>query len=124
MNVWDTPGGDEFAHMRDLDYEGADACIMVYCIDKETTFNEMQGLKELASKFCNPLFFLVGNKVDLDAAGERLVDKVMGRELKDDLGLTHFVETNANAADHVQNLFNRVRDELIKQEENIKHSAN
>ena len=99
MNVWDTPGGDQFAHMRDLDYEGADACIMVYCIDKESTFKEMQGLKELASGFCNPLFFLVGNKVDLDAAGERLVDKARGRELKDDLELTHFVETNANAAD-------------------------
>ena len=41
LNVWDTPGGDQYSNMRDLDFNGADACIMVYSIDKETTFNMM-----------------------------------------------------------------------------------
>ena len=45
LKVWDTPGGAEYANMRDLDFSGADACIMVYAIDKETTFNEMPEIK-------------------------------------------------------------------------------
>ena len=38
MNVWDTPGGTQYSSMRDLDYADADACILVYSIDSESTF--------------------------------------------------------------------------------------
>ena len=90
LNVWDTPGGDEFAHMRDLDYEGADACIMVYCIDKETTFNEMPEIKQLADTHCKPppLYFLVGNKVDLEREGRRAVEDEDGKDFKKEEKLT------------------------------------
>ena len=69
LNVWDTPGGDQYSNMRDLDFNGADACIMVYCIDKESTFNKMEEVKLLADMYCRPIYFLVGNKVDLDRKG-------------------------------------------------------
>ena len=95
LNVWDTPGGAEYQNMRDLDFQGADACVMVYAIDKESTFKEMEGVHSLAMEYCNPLFFLVGNKVDLDRDGERAVLKEDGTTLKKDYKLTHFVETNA-----------------------------
>ena len=41
--------------------------------------------------------------------------------MKEELGMAGFVETNANDASHVTALFDLVRDEVIKQEESIKH---
>tara|TARA_B110000285_G_C14596904_1_gene368902 strand:- start:234 stop:467 length:234 start_codon:yes stop_codon:yes gene_type:complete len=38
LNIWDTPGADEFGNMLELDYKGADVAVMVYSIDKDTTF--------------------------------------------------------------------------------------
>merc|ERR1719183_109405 len=36
LNIWDTPGGEEFNNMKDLDYQGADVAVLVYSIDKES----------------------------------------------------------------------------------------
>ena len=44
LNIWDTPGGEEFNNMKDLDYKGADVAVMVYSIDKESTFEEMDNV--------------------------------------------------------------------------------
>ena len=50
---------------------------MVYSIDKVSTLDKMNDIHELASSLCDPLpiFFLVGNKVDLDSQGMRAVDR-------------------------------------------------
>ena len=49
LNIWDTPGAEEFANLRDHDYRGADVCIMVYSIDKESTLEKMNEIHELAA---------------------------------------------------------------------------
>ena len=84
--------------MRDLDFAGADACILVYAIDKESTFNEMAEVKQLATQHCKPppLYFLVGNKVDLEREGRRAVETDDGKDFKKTEELHHFTETNAN----------------------------
>ena len=33
LTIWDTPGADEFADMRELDYRNADVAVMVYSIN-------------------------------------------------------------------------------------------
>ena len=66
LNIWDTPGGDEYGNMKDLDYTGADVAVMVYSIDKASTFDDMDNVKATADSHCNPIYVLVGNKVDLD----------------------------------------------------------
>ena len=105
--------------MRDLDFSGADACIMVYAIDKESTFNEMPEIKQLADTHCKPppLYFLVGNKVDLEREGRRAVEDEDGKDFKKEEKLTYFCETNANDQQHIENLFNVVKDQLLKVEE-------
>ena len=57
--------------MRDLDYKGADVAVMVYSIDKESSFEAMDEVHNTAKTHCNPIFVLVGNKVDLDNRGQR-----------------------------------------------------
>ena len=74
MKIFDTPGAPEFDSMKELDYSGADACILVYSIDKDSSF-------ECLDKFRNDCLehapkckmFICGNKVDLDADGYRQV---------------------------------------------------
>ena len=53
--------------MKDLDYKDSAVVVMVYCIDKESTFEAMEDVHETALQHTdNPHFVLVGNKVDLD----------------------------------------------------------
>ena len=58
---------------------GASAIIFLYCIDRESTFKEIEKAHEkrgILDK--NPLAYLVGNKVDLEQ--DRLVDKKEARD--------------------------------------------
>ena len=59
--------------MKDLDYKGADVAVMVYSIDKESTFEEMENVHQTATDHCKPIFVMVGNKVDLEKSGMRQV---------------------------------------------------
>ena len=91
LNIWDTPGGDHFARVNAADYMNADVVIMVYSIDLESTFDNMHDLYETARTFSqNSLYFLVGNKEDLDKSGKRQVEKASGGELVEELTLSHF----------------------------------
>ena len=67
MSIWDTPGGDHFTKVNSQDYMNADVIVMVYSIDLDSTYDNMFDLYEQAKSFNqNSLFFLVGNKSDLD----------------------------------------------------------
>ena len=57
--------------MRDTDYKDAAVAVMVYSIDKDSTIDKIDEMYELTTQHCKPLplYFLVGNKVDLDAGG-------------------------------------------------------
>ena len=57
--------------MMDLDYKGADVAVMVYSIDKDSTFDSIDDIKETADIYCKPIYVLVGNKVDLDKSSLR-----------------------------------------------------
>ena len=72
MKIWDTPGGDHFANVNKNDYMNTDIIIMIYCIDQESSFDNMGDLYERAYKLSpNSKFFLVGNKADKDKLGLR-----------------------------------------------------
>ena len=74
--------------MRDLDYKGADVCIIVYSIDKESTIDKVPDIIDIVENICGdkmPMIWLVGNKVDLDAKGMRAVTKEDAESLKAEL---------------------------------------
>jgi GTPase SAR1 family protein len=97
----DTPGADQFGNLRDHDYVNADICLMVYSIDKETTFERMKICHGQAIDHCKPYFYLIGNKNDLDLKGLRTVSRAAGEELLKELKLTYFMETNAKETSQV-----------------------
>ena len=48
MNIWDTPAGN--SQSIPIDYKNADAVIMVYSIDKDSSFDFMSDLYDEAKK--------------------------------------------------------------------------
>ena len=82
LKVWDTPGGDNFANNRSIDYAHADVILLVYSIDKDSTLEALEEFIEDAKTYNEkePKFFLVGNKVDLDAKGFRQVDRKTAKD--------------------------------------------
>ena len=70
--------------------------MLVYSIDSENTFDELQELHEkITSINSNISFFLVGNKNDLDKQNKRVVLKAQAKEMKDELECSHFAEVSA-----------------------------
>ena len=96
MDIWDTPGGDHLTSINASDYNNADAVVLVYAINMESSFESLQDMHERI-KSINPkcLFFLVGNKSDLDGQGFRQISKADGPELCEELEMESFVETTA-----------------------------
>ena len=101
--------------MKDLDYEGADACLLVYCIDKESTFDAIEEFRSDCKSHAERCkFILVGNKVDLDAHGMRQVSTGSGKAYKQENDLDYFCETNAHAQDHIMGLFTEMKNILME----------
>ena len=72
LKIWDTPGGDHFANTNRGDYLNADIIILTYCIDQESSFDNMADMYEKGVRLSpNAKFFMVGNKSDLDKEGRR-----------------------------------------------------
>ena len=42
LKIWDTPGGPEFKHIREIDYKAADVALLVYSIDSASSFETVQ----------------------------------------------------------------------------------
>ena len=70
LEIWDTPGANHFS-LKD-DFNNADYAILVYSIDLESTYENIEDIYEKISA-SNPQtkFVLVGNKSDLDKEGKR-----------------------------------------------------
>ena len=61
--MWDTPGGEKFKTVRDIDYSQADAVILVF--NSANTFKEIEEFRSDALRYSRPAFFLVENKNSL-----------------------------------------------------------
>merc|ERR1740139_198580 len=99
--------------MKDLDFKDADVVVLVYSITLTTSFDSIQVMYDRALAVCpDALFYLVGNKVDLDAAGERAVFRDELVEIKKKMKFEHCCETNAFDSGHINNLFENIRRRL------------
>ena len=83
LKLWDTPGGETYKHLRDIDYANAEVVILVYSIDKDSTLEDLGDFLKDAQTFNKNRklkVFLIGNKSDLDAKGMRQVERSEARE--------------------------------------------
>jgi small GTP-binding protein len=80
MQIWDTCGQEVYRSLISSFYNNASLALIVYSIDNENSFNNLEfWLNELRTK-ANPNIniFLVGNKCDLE--DNRKISKELGQE--------------------------------------------
>ena len=105
MQIWDTCGQEVYRSLISSFYNNASLALMVYSIDNEDSFNNLEfWLNELRTK-ANPNIniFLVGNKCDLE--DNRKISKELGQEFYENNKLNLFMESSAKTGFNAENLF-------------------
>ena len=67
LALWDTAGQERFHAITSTYYRGADAILLMYSLENETSFQRIPDWLDDAVKFCNDdiVIALLGNKCDL-----------------------------------------------------------
>ena len=121
LQIWDTCGQEVYRSLISSFYRSASLAIIVYSIDNEESFiNIEKWLNDVKSQ-SNPdvKIFVIGNKADLE--DKREVTKEAGEKFSREHKLSFFTETSAKTGFNVQNVFIEVAKELYKQHEEIKN---
>jgi len=105
LQIWDTAGQERFQSLGNAFYRGADACILVYAIDDDKSF---QAIEEWKQKFINQAgidspteypFLLLGNKSDLNQ--RRTVSQQQGQQYATTNSMAFF-ETSAYNGNNIE----------------------
>ena len=112
--LWDIAGQKEFSFMRQTFYNGTSGVIIVFDLSKPETLDSVLEWYNDVSKYCGMLPTIVfGNKSDLlenpDEYDETKIKEIMAKY--EFLG---FYKTSAKTGAHVQDSFNKIIDNLIK----------
>ena len=105
LQIWDTCGQEVYRSLISSFYNNSSLAIIVYAINNEESFNNLEfWLNELKTKG-NPdiNLFLIGNKADLE--DERKVTKEQGQDFCDTNKMKLFMETSAKTGFNTQNIF-------------------
>ncbi len=92
LQIWDTCGQEAYRSLINSFYHSSSLAILVYSIDSEQSFNNLEmWINEVKNKG-NPdiSFILIGNKADLEK--ERVISKKQGLEKAKKLGIDFFTE--------------------------------
>lgn len=116
VQIWDTAGQERFRSLAPMYYHNADAAILVYAINDEKTFSDLEGWVEELQRNMNPmpLLWVVGNKSDLEA--ERQVTCRQADEYAQKIG-GEFLETSAKSGQNVSELFETIAGRARKHSE-------
>ena len=105
LQIWDTCGQEVYRSIIGSFYRNSSLAIIVYSIDNENSFNNIESwLNELKSKG-NPdiNIILVGNKADLE--DKREITKDMANDLCEKNKIKYFFESSAKTGFNAKNIF-------------------
>jgi Ras-related protein Rab-18 len=113
LTIWDTAGQERFRSLTSSYYRGAQGVILVYDVSSRESFDNLKTtwLKELAvyADLDDLVLMIVGNKVDLEAKGERKVSTEEGLQLAKELSAL-FMESSAKTRLGIKSIF----EELVR----------
>jgi small GTP-binding protein len=121
LQIWDTCGQEVYRSLISSFYRSASLAIIVYSIDNENSFNNIEKwLNDIKSQSSPDVkIFLIANKVDL--ADKRKVTREAGQNFANAHNVSFFTETSAKTGLNVQNVFIEAAKVLYTQYEEIKN---
>ena len=101
LQIWDTCGQEVYRSLISSFFRSASLAIVVYSIDTEDSFNNIEKWLNDIKTQSNPdiKIFLIGNKADLE--DKRRLTKEQGEQLCRDHKLAFFMETSAKTGFNV-----------------------
>ena len=81
MQIWDTAGQERFQSLGVAFYRGADCCVLVYDVNNERSFQNLENWREEFLAQASPAdaenfpFIVLGNKTDQDGGQSRVVSE-------------------------------------------------
>eukprot|EP01095_Lingulamoeba_sp_RSL-Kostka_P013046 TRINITY_DN528_c2_g1_i1.p1 TRINITY_DN528_c2_g1~~TRINITY_DN528_c2_g1_i1.p1 ORF type:complete len:227 (+),score=31.83 TRINITY_DN528_c2_g1_i1:62-682(+) len=116
LQIWDTAGQERYESLGSAFYKGADACIFVYDVTSQSSFQRLDwwktkftlnyrgSSKRLQTKEQpEPLFIVIGNKIDL-IEGDNLISK-SALEWCNSNGDLKYFETSAKNGHNIKKAF-------------------
>eukprot|EP00210_Caulerpa_lentillifera_P004311 g4114.t1 len=114
LQLWDTAGQERFQSLGVAFYRGADCCVLVYDVNSNKSFENLDNWRDQFLVQANPRdkenfpFVVIGNKIDLDTGKSRAVSDFKVRRwcgLKGDI--PHF-EVSAKEDINVETAFQHI----------------
>ena len=119
LQIWDTCGQEVYRSLISSFYRNSSLAILVYSIDNENSFKNLEVWLNEIKKNGNPdiKVFLIGNKNDLEE--KREVSEEKAKRFNKEYGLNMFLETSAKTGINAQKVFVEAANLLY--EENLKY---
>ena len=112
LDIWDTAGQEIYKAQGMQFYRNANVVIMVFAINNEFSYNEMNEFADTVDTNCPPdcIKVLVGNKCDLEQ--ERKIDYADALDQAKVLNMNKFFETSATRKETIDQVFAWIANEL------------
>jgi len=122
LQIWDTAGQERFQSLGVAFYRGADCCILVYDVNVQKSFDNLNHWREEFLIQASPSdpenfpFIVLGNKVDIDGGNSRVVSEKKAKAWCASKGNIPYFETSAKEGFNVEAAFERIAKDALKNE--------
>ncbi|KAI8473487.1 MAG: GTP-binding protein YPTC5 [Monoraphidium minutum] len=122
LQIWDTAGQERFQSLGVAFYRGADCCVLVYDVNAAKSFESLDNWRDEFLLQAQPRdpenfpFIVLGNKIDEDAGGSRVVSEKKAKAWCAGKGdIPHF-ETSAKEGLNVEAAFQAIARNALRNE--------
>ncbi|MFX0058747.1 MAG: GTP-binding protein [Candidatus Hodarchaeota archaeon] len=114
LQIWDFAGEKRFRYFLPNYSRGAQGCLLCFDVTRYSSFQNLPEWYNVV-KTCasNPIFVLVGGKVDL-AEMKRVVKTEEAQTFQKEFNIEHFFETSSKTGVNNNNIFETISREILR----------